>query len=216
MTPAAIDAMKDRIGRALLSAQRASGDSYQTSFRADGQDFTTNFTAVGVKAPEQLEDDFLALFVWVWSLKDYIKSAFEVRGLQGQIVEDEVNACAALRYVADIANRAKHGTLRKSRSGQHAELVDVGFDIPQAAIRKITVAGPDVTIDVGGPEQAEIHATVLTHDGVRFAAITVLTEAMNCWETRLLPRIAADSLFVADTQRQVAASRVLDSRQRQS
>lgn len=54
----------------------------------------------------------------------------------------------------------------------------------------ITVGGPNVTLDVGSPEQVEIHATVMTRDGIRFAAFTVLDEAMNYWETKLLPRIA--------------------------
>jgi hypothetical protein len=51
----------------------------------------TNFKAIGVKAPEQLEDDFLNLFVWTWSLKDYLKSCFVAKGLRGKAVEEEAN-----------------------------------------------------------------------------------------------------------------------------
>lgn len=191
MTSVDLDAMRTRISRALASVQTASGGPYQTSFQGTGQDFITNFKALGVKAPEKLEDDFLALFVWVWSLKDYIKTAFEASGLQGQTVEDEVNSSVALTYVADIANRVKHGTLSKSRSGQNAKLVDVDFTLPQVAVRKITVAGPEVTLEVASPERAEIHATVVIQDGTRLDALTVLGEAMKCWETKLLPQIAA-------------------------
>ena len=190
MTPAQIDEMKDRIGRASNAARRASGDQYRTSFRAEGQDFVTNFTAIGVKAPEQLNDDFLALFIWMWSLKDYIKSAFEANGRRGQIVEDEINSCPVLTYVADIANRAKHGSLERSRSGKYAELVDVGFSLPQTAIPHIRVAGAEVTVEVAHPEQAEIHASVVTRGGIRLEAQAVLDEAMNFLETRLLSQIS--------------------------
>ena len=191
MTISAINEMKDRISRALITAQRASGYGYQVSYKAYPQEFTTNFNAEGVKSPEQIEDDFLSLFVWVWSLKDYIKSAFIAHGLQGEIVEHEVNSCPALTYVADIANRTKHGTLNKSRSGQHAELVDVGFTVPQSAIQRITFAGPNLTLEVSTPEQVEIHAWVVTKSGVRTEALDILTQAMNCWEGKLLPQIAA-------------------------
>lgn len=186
MNPAAIDEMRDRIRRSLQSARTASGDRYQTSYKTEDKDFTTNFTAIGVKAPEQLNDEFLTLFVWVWSLKDYIKSAFEAGGIRGQVVEDEIDSCVALTYVSDIANRAKHGTLRTSRSGQHAELVDVGFSVPQTSIQEIIVSGPDVTMTVTNPEQVEIHAFVVTQDGARLDALVVLAEAMNFWEAKLL------------------------------
>lgn len=190
MVQAALDAMRSRIERTHRAVQTVSGASYETSYRAAGQDFATNFKAVGVKAPEQLEDEFLALFVWVWSLKDHIKAAFEALGLPGALVEAEVNACPALTYVADIANRAKHGILKSSRSGQDAELVDVGFTIPQEAVARLIIAGPDVTLEVKDLSQVEIHAWVVAGTSTRIDALTVLSEAMNCWETKLMPQIA--------------------------
>lgn len=154
-------------------------------------DFTTNFKAVGLKAPEQLEDDFLILFVWIWSLKDHFKSCFEAKGLCGKTVEGIVNQCQALTYVADIANRAKHGELRESRSGDFAELIDVGFDTPQDCIERIAVAGPDVILHIKNPQLVRIHATVATKSGGRYEALSVLNDAMNCWESKVLPQIAA-------------------------
>ncbi len=106
-------------------------------------------------------------------------------------MEEEANRCQALTYVADIANRAKHGELRESRSGDFAELVDVGFNAPQACIERITFAGPDVTLHIKDPQMVSIHATVATRSGGRHEALAVLTEAMECWETRVLAQIAA-------------------------
>jgi hypothetical protein len=146
---------------------------------------------MGVKAPEQLEDDFLNLFIWMWSLKDYLKTCFEANGLSGNVVENEVNRCPALMYVADIANRAKHGVLRESRSGEFAELVDVGFTAPQDSIKLITIAGPEATIDFKDLQMVNIHATVATKAGMRLDALCVLNEAMQCWEKNVLTQIAA-------------------------
>lgn len=191
MTPADLDAIRARIQRAFQSAKDARGSGYETSYQASGTDFTTNFRAIDVKAPEQLEDDFLNLFVWVWSLKDYLKETFEARGLSGKHVEKEVNCCTPLTYVADIANRAKHGTLRDSRSGKFATLVDVGFEAPQETIEKIVFGGPSVTLHVKNPEMIRVHATVLISSGERIDALTVLDEAMSCWESRVIAVIAA-------------------------
>lgn len=191
MTPADLDAIRRRLQRASAAVRDASGTGYQTSYQAEGTDFTTNFTAIGIKAPDQLEDDFLNLFIWMWSFKDYLRSCFETKGLTAKTVEEEANRCRALTYVADIANRAKHGELRESRSGEFAELIDVGFNAPQESIERITVAGPDVTLHIKDPQMVSIHATVRTGSGVRYEALAVLNEAMEHWETRVLSQIAA-------------------------
>ena len=191
MNPADLDAIRSRIQRASAAVRFASGSGYQVSYQANGTDFTTNFTAIGVKAPEQLEDDFLNLFIWTWSLKDYLKSCFEAKGLQGKAVEDEASRCKALAYVSDIANKAKHGELRKSRSGEFAELVNVGFNAPQECIERIVLSGPDVTLLIKDPQMIIIHATVATQSGGRYDALAVLTEAMDCWESKVLSQIEA-------------------------
>lgn len=191
MTPADLDAIRSRISRAFRAAQQASGEGYETSYQAEGTDFTTHFRAMGVKAPEQLEDDFLNLFVWTWSIKDYVKTCFKARGLNIQEVEEIANRSHALAYVADIANRAKHGTLRESRSGEFAELVGVGFEAPQESIAQISIAGPEVTLLLTNPQLIRIHATVRTKSGKELDALAVLTEAIDTWERHALAKIGA-------------------------
>lgn len=191
MTAADLDVIRSRIQRASAAVRDASGSCFQSSYWAEGTDFKTNFMAIGVKAPEQLEDDFLNLFVWTWSLKDYLKSCFAAKGLGAKRVEEEANQCQALLYVADIANRAKHGDLRESRSGDFAELVDVGLNAPQECISGITFAGPDVIFCIKDPNMVTIHATVATRSGGRHDALVVLNEAMEYWETKVLPQIGA-------------------------
>jgi hypothetical protein len=191
MTPADLDAIRNRIGRAFRAAQQVSGEGYESSYQAEGTDFMTHFRTIGVKAPEQLEDDFLNLFIWTWSLKDHVKTCFKSRGLNAQEVEEIANRSRALAHVADIANRAKHGTLRDSRSGEFAELVGVGFEAPQESIAQITVAGPEVTLLITYPQLIRIRATVRTRSGKEFDALAVLTEAIDAWESHALVQIAA-------------------------
>jgi hypothetical protein len=191
MTPSDLDAIRNRIGRAFRAAQQASGEGYEISYQAEGTDFMTHFRTIGVKAPEQLEDDFLNLFVWAWSFKDYVKTCFKARGLNTQEVEEIANRSRALAYVADIANRAKHGTLRDSRSGEFAELVGVGFEAPQESLAQITVAGPEVTLFLTHPQLIRIRATVRTRSGKELDALEVLTEAIDTWKSHALAQIAA-------------------------
>ena len=66
-----LDAIRSRIQRVSAAVREASGRGYEISYRTTGMDFTTNFKAVGLKAPEQLEDDFLILFVCKRPAKSY-------------------------------------------------------------------------------------------------------------------------------------------------
>jgi hypothetical protein len=192
VTAANLNDMRDRIGRAFGAVKDASGPGYQISFQTTGTEFITNFQAIGVKGLEQSRDDFLNLFIWTWNLKDYLKSGFEARGLSRQEVENQVNQCSALKYVADIANRAKHGSLRESRSGQFAELVNVGHKMAQDSIEQITVTGSDVILHTKNSGLIQIYATVATNNGTRLDALAVLNDAMACWETRVIPQIATN------------------------
>lgn len=186
-----LDAIRDRIGRAHDAVQTAAGKSYETSYQVEGDAFITQFRAIGVKAPEQLEDEFLNLFVWTWSLKDYLKTRFQNMGRNGQEVEDIVNRSPALCYVSDIANRAKHGTLKISRSTVFAELVDVGYEALQDSIERIAVEGPHVTMYIKNSEKISIQATIRTNSGLELDALTVLEQALSIWEKDAIAHIAS-------------------------
>jgi len=190
MRPEALEALRSRIRRTESAAREpAAAGHEQTHTLKDGT--THKYTIGGIKSPEQLQDEVLTLFVWVWSLKDYLKEAYKTKNLDPQLVEDAVNQCTALQYVADIANRAKHGVLRDSRSGKFAELVDVGFTVPQTAIGKITIGAFSVGVDVSKPEEVEFHAFVKPKDEEPVDAFVTLTEALNAWEAHVITRIAA-------------------------
>jgi hypothetical protein len=111
--------------------------------------------------------------------------------LDPSIVEEIVNASPALQYVADIANRAKHGVLRESRSGQFAELVDVGFTVPQSAVSKITVCAFSVGVDICNSNEVTLRGSVLPRDAPALDAFAVLNEALSAWEEHALKKLAA-------------------------
>lgn len=189
MSPHALDLLRARIQRALVAAQRQAADGFSQSHVLD-DGVRHSYTVTGVKSPEQFEDELLTLFVWVWSLKDYLKNAYRSKNLDPQLVEEVVNCSLSLQYVADIANRAKHGSLRESRSGHFAALVDVGITVPQSAVSAITVGAYNVGVDVCKPEEVILRGTVQPQRGAALDAFAVLTEGISAWETHVLYKIA--------------------------
>jgi muconolactone delta-isomerase len=149
-----------------------------------------SYSVFGVKSPDQLKDELLSLFIWVWSFKDHLKAAFAGVGLDKAIVEEAVNDSVSLQYVADVANAAKHGSLRESRSGKFAELIDVGWSVPQNAMEKISVGAFTVDLHVRNPEAAELYASIKPRGGEAVDAFRVLEEAIAVWETELLPLLS--------------------------
>lgn len=189
MRPAVIEELRSRIRRTESVVRDAAAPGYAESHTlADGT--THEYAITGVKSPERMRDELLSLFVWVWSFKDHLKEAYKAKQLDPQLVEEIANRSLALQYVADIANRAKHGVLRKSRSGTFAELVDVGFTVPQSAISRISVGAFSVGVDVSNPGEVEVHALVRPRGRDAIDAFEVLAGAIDAWELHAIKQIA--------------------------
>lgn len=188
MTPNALDALRSRIRRMESTVRKSESSGYEQTHNLD--DGTSHqYTINGVKSAEQLEDELLMLFIWIWSLKDHLKEMCKAKHLDPRLVEEVVNKSQALQYVADIANRAKHGVLRESRSGAFAELVGVGFSVPQSAISKITIGAFSVGIDVEKSKKVQLHAFVKPTNCDAINAFTLLTEALNTWDVSVIEKI---------------------------
>lgn len=146
----------------------------------------------GVKSPEQLEDELLNLYIWIWSMKDYLKELCRREGVNPQRIEDLVNTESSLMIAADIANRAKHGELRQSRTGDFAKLEGVQVSLPQGALESICFRDSTIQIDVAIPDDAELTATIAFDSGAPSQnAFVVAQHAISAWETRALPLIRA-------------------------
>ena len=166
--------------------RKASTGFAQSNHHTDGS--TTHLEVVGLKAPAVLEDELLTLFVWLWSMKDYLKTLCAARGIAGNRIELIANAERSLSITADIANRAKHGTLRESRSGDFAKLQNVRISVPQSALTSIAFDKPVVKISVGIPEDAELLAEIGFDSGLApIDAFDIASEALSAWETHAFP-----------------------------
>lgn len=166
--------------------RKASTGFTQTTQNSDGT--STRFAVVGLKSPEALEDELLNLFVWLWSMKDYLKTLCESRGIAADRIEHIANSNRSLAITADIANRSKHGTLKKSRSGDFAKLQNVAVSIPQSAVASIAFEKPSVIITVGIPEDAELFAEVGFDSGLASVdAFPIAAQALSAWETLAFP-----------------------------
>jgi hypothetical protein len=188
-TPEALASLRARIDRLAKTARLQVAEGFkQVRASADGSSQAYSFK--GLKSPEQLEDELLSLFVWVWSLKDYLKGAYRDRGWKEQDVEGFVNTSLHLQLVSDLANKAKHATLTKSRSGEWAELIDVGWTVPQSAISSIQVGAASVHVDVHKAQEVVLRATVRLKSGAEFDAFQVLDRAVVDWESGPVARLA--------------------------
>ena len=174
MKPSELDSIRNRIARCFTTAKTIRGNGYDTSYVADGTDFMTRFKAHGIKSPEQLEDDILTLFVWLWSIKDYLKNTAKKNGKDPKRIENIINENKALKYVSDIANRAKHQDLKTSRSGEFCKLVDIGWIVPHAAISNISAHGDLVELFLKDTLLVEIKANIETNKGKKYNAFTIL------------------------------------------
>jgi hypothetical protein len=151
---------------------------------------THHYKVQGVKSPTQLEDELLTLFIWAWSLKDYLKELCKSKGISSKEIERLVDANDSLQFIADIANRAKHGDLRESRSKRFAKLVDVGLEIPQTAVRQISFGAFTVDLDVMLPDKIELKAFIeLANGHERFDAFEILKSGLNVWEEKAFPHV---------------------------
>ncbi|MDD5215306.1 MAG: hypothetical protein PHQ03_07200 [Methylococcales bacterium] len=171
-----------RVKRVINRVHKKEGVIFQQSHVLDdGIEHT--FTVTGVKSPLELEDDLLELFIWVWSIKDYLKEFYKANNRDPNIIEKLVDDSETLQYISDIANRAKHANLRKSRSNKFAILVDVGIEVPQTAISKIIFGAFSVHTDVSKSSEVRLKAFIkIPNSEEKMDAFAILNAGIQIWE----------------------------------
>ena len=186
--------MQRRVERAMNAVSKnesAEGFSQALNSHSDEK-----LVVKGMRSPEELEDDILNLCIWIWSMKDYLRTLASTAGIPPQKIEDIANDNDSLAIVADLANRAKHGKLTKSRTKNKdfAILAGVGFKVNQTALNSIAFGESEVTLDVGKPNDATLNARIEFESGNRDAiedAFGVIGDAITIWETEAYPLIGA-------------------------
>lgn len=166
--------------RARVEVQSGDGAEWSVKF-SDGE--IHEYAINGIKPFEEFEDDIENIFVWLWSLKDYVKQYAINKGRSGNWVEQKVNADENLCICADIANRSKHGQLNRSRSQKHPKLGSLSYELPHGSFNKITVYAHRVETDVSKPDEAILKMDVLDDEGnVLSDAFELLNYCLQSWE----------------------------------
>lgn len=150
---------------------------------------THQYLLNGVKSPEEIEEDVLAAFHWLWSLKDNVKDYCEKKGASSRWVEIEISADPYLCVCGDIANRTKHPGLKKgSRSNKYPKLGRLKYTIPQQALASIVVGAFDVTTNVTKPELVSLEMPILSNEGKYLGdAFKYIGYSLKVWE-RIIDR----------------------------
>ncbi|MEQ8329691.1 MAG: hypothetical protein RH859_04425 [Longimicrobiales bacterium] len=103
--------MEELLGRLKRLSRRLeeqSGDRFEWDYTFDNGE-THKYVVEGLREPELIGDDLAHAFIWLWSLKDYLKAYERAEGRDPRWVEALIDSDAALPVCGDIANSAKHG-----------------------------------------------------------------------------------------------------------
>jgi hypothetical protein len=164
MTGSAITELFERLARLTAATKQKAGDRMAWDYTfPDGE--THPYKVRGLKSHAQVEDSAFNLLIWVWNAKDYLKRRAESNGKNAQMVEDAVSVHTAFAVCADLANRLKHGDLKRSRSGQYPRFGVVSFEAPQAALGSLTFRAFEVEMDITNPALVDFHLPVIDSTG---------------------------------------------------
>ena len=182
MTIAELYELRDRIDRILRQLECNAGTGASGEYTSPAG-VLHRFRFEGVKPLEEFRDSLLCLYVWVWSMKDYLKERAKVVGKDPRFIEGLVESSLELQLVADVANRSKHGALSKSRSGRYARLSEVKLSAPQESISRIRISASGLDVTIADTELVEYTASVLSDSGADLgSARDILTTGMGVWE----------------------------------
>jgi len=170
-----IKRIKDR-----LKIKDGIGTNWQYSFN-DGE--IHKYTLKGVKPPEEIEDDISNVFLWLWSLKDYLAKYLGCK----EWIELQVNSNKYLSICADLANILKHGELdKKSRSGKNPILGKLKYKIPQAAVKELSIGASSIDIDVSKAHIVVLEMPIFDEKGnVIGDAFEYIDQCLTAWDSIL-------------------------------
>lgn len=160
-----------------------SGDGANWFAKTENGD-THQYLLDGVKSPEEIEQDVLSAFRWLWDLKDNVKYYCKTKGAPSKWVEKEIDADPYLCVCGDIANRTKHPELeRGSRSNKYPVLGKLKYHIPQKALASITFGAFDVTTKIAKPELVTLEIPIMTGHGKYLGdAFKYIDYGLKAWE----------------------------------
>lgn len=172
-----------------LAGREGKGASWSAQV-SDGS--TQKYIINGTRPLEEIEQDFESAFVWLWSLKDYIKEVSEQKNRPRNWIEKKVNADERILLSADVANLFKHAKLQRPRSSTPPKLQHLRINLPQTSIKKIQVRADEVEFDTQNLSGATLTWPIRDAEGrVEEDGILLLDYCVKFWEESL-KEIGAD------------------------
>jgi len=173
----------DRAKRIRKRLEIKDGEGTNWSYTFEDNE-THKYVLNGVKPPEEIQDDIESTFVWLWSLKDYVKKYSVKNGKSQKWVEDKINADSNLCLCADIANSLKHGGLnRKTRSEKNPKLGQVTYSFEKEALGSMVFHAFKVETNIKSPEKVDLKMDILDSEGVKIGdAFKLLDYGIQVWE----------------------------------
>jgi len=183
MTLDEVSALLEKIKRIQGKLGSLDGDGFEWNLTHDVYGYQ-EYSVEGVKKPEELQDEIENGFIWLWSLKDYVRKFSLSHGKNPNWIERQIDNLESLSLCADIANSLKHGGLdRKPRSGKNPILSQVSYEMPQDSISKLSFYARRVEFVVSDPSKVKVSLDIIDNDNNKLGnAFTLINECLVEWE----------------------------------
>jgi len=175
----------DRVNRfsKKLKSTEGTGTKWSHTFENGETHF---YTIDGVRPPEEIEDDITSMFLWLWSLKDYVQKYVNLNGKSKTWVKDKITSDSKLCICADIANSLKHGGLDKKHkpwSEKNPKLSNLKYSFPQEAIGELIFDTFDVNIKIINPHLVKLEMEIEGNNKSNLGdAFVLLQHVLLAWE----------------------------------
>ena len=180
-----LEKLIDRVNRFKnrINIKDGKGAEWSHTFE-DGE--THFYSMEGVRPPEEIEDDISSMFIWLWSLKDYVRKYVILNGKNKTWVKNKIINNPNICVCADIANSLKHGGLDKEYkpwSGKNPKLKPLKYIFPQEAIGELKFGAYDVNMKIKNPQLVQLEMAIVDEDGITLGdAFKYLDNGLIEWE----------------------------------
>ena len=181
MNVAVVKEVLHRVQTTMHSIHPQNRQTYTYEHRDDGSTVTWRFK--NALSPQQVQRDVETGSVWLWSLKDYLKEYLSDAGRNPQDVEAHVDSTKFLPILADVANSAKHGNLRRSRSGRFAYISGSSMSVNSKIQMQVSDASDaEVEVILGDAKAVKYKIPVLDQNNKYVGdGIVLLRNALVEW-----------------------------------
>jgi len=175
-----------RIERLSDRLSKKAGEGYRWNYKfPDGLEVT--YILKNVRSLDEIEDEISNAFIWLWNLKDYLKELSKSKGEPYKDIEIFVDDSDYLAVCSDVANRLKHGILKKSRSHKFAELGSLNVNCTQEHISEIKFTEKEVEFNITKPNEIQLTISIYDKDGEKIGdGFKFLAGGISEWENIFL------------------------------